>query len=656
MMTTTNQFKVIAEQFADIRILRYQVPGFEQLPLKKKELLYYLYEAALSGRDIIWDQNYRYNLLIRNTLEHIVRNYHGSRTTDDWTKFLVYVKKVWYANGIHHHNSTEKMIPEFSADYFAKLLKNTIKPTFLSKNEEVEDLTQKIIPLIFDPNIDSKRVTLDEGVDLVAASANNFYENVSQAEAEKFYADLAVNSPLQPLSPGLNSKLMKVDGKIVEKIWKIGGMYTEAIEWMVYWLKKAASVAETANQQAALEKLAEFYTTGDLTAFDEYNILWLKDTDSETDVINGFIEVYGDPLGRKATFESVVQLQDAESTHRAKIISKNAGWFEKNSTIPDEYKKSEITGISARGVNVVVESGDCSPASPIGINLPNADQIRAEYGSKSVTLVNIIDAHTIASKESGVIEEFYWSEKEKELARKWNQLATHLHVDLHEIIGHGSGKLKGGVAQPHDTLKNYASTIEEARADLVALYYAIDPKLVELGLMPSLDTGYTEYNSFITGSLLTQLARIEPGKNLEESHMRNRYLIANWVYEKGLSENIIEKKHHSGKTYFTVNDHEKLRILFGTLLREVQRIKSEGDFEAAKNLVETLGVKVDQELHQEVLQRWDSLNIPKFSGFLNPVLEPVTENGEIKDINIRYPENFSDQMLYYSEKYAFLPI
>lgn len=654
-MTNTDKFKVIAEQFADIRILRYQVPGFEQLPLEKKKLLYFLYEAALTGRDIIWDQNYRHNLLIRNTLDHIVRHYQGSRDTEEWGKFMVYVKKVWFSNGIHHHNSMEKMIPEFSPAYFESLLQNTPKPGFLKDNEQPEELLTKIIPLIFDPDLDSKRVTLDEGVDLVIASANNFYENVTQAEAEKFYADLAAGNPAQPLSPGLNSKLIKLDGKIVEKTWKIGGMYTEAIERMVYWLKKAASVAENENQQAALEKLAEFYTTGDLRTFDEYNILWLKDTDSEADVINGFIEVYGDPLGRKATFESVVQLQDAESTHRAQIISKNAEWFEKNSTISGEYKKSEITGVSARGVNVVVESGDCSPASPIGINLPNADQIRAEHGSKSVTLVNIIDAHTIASKESGVIEEFYWSEKEKELARKWNQLATHLHVDLHEIIGHGSGKLKEGVAQPHDTLKNYASTIEEARADLVALYYAIDPKLVELGLMPSLEAGYAEYNSFITGSLLTQLARIEPGKNLEESHMRNRYLIANWVYEKGLSENIIEKKSQSGKTYYTVNDHEKLRILFGRLLTEVQRIKSEGDFEAAKHLVENLGVKVDQEVHPEVLQRWESLKIPKFSGFLNPVLEPVIENGEIVEVIIHYPENFGDQMLYYAEKYAFLP-
>jgi dipeptidyl-peptidase-3 len=442
--------------------------------------------------------------------------------------------------------------------------------------------------------------------------------------------------------------------KVEERVWRVGGMYSAAIERIVFWLEKSIEVAETNGQKAALEKLVEFYKTGNLQTFDEYNILWLNDTESDVDVINGFIEVYGDALGRKATYESVVQLHDFEGTHRAEIISTNAEWFEMHSPILEEYKKKSISGVSARSINVVVASGDCSPSMPIGINLPNADWIRAEHGSKSVTLANIIDAHTEANKESGIIEEFYWSEYEIELSRKWNKLATQLHVDLHEIIGHGSGRLKEGVAQPHETLKNYASTIEEARADLFALYFAIDPKLVELGLAPSIDVGYAEYNSYITGGLITQLARVEMGKNLEESHMRNRQLIAKWAYEQGFKKNIIEKKRRDGKTFFVINNHDELREIFGKLLHEVQRIKSEGDFRAAKYLIEKYGVKVDRKLHQEALQRWKSLGIPKFSGFINPVLQPIKKNGKILDISMHYPENFSDQMLFYAKNYSFL--
>lgn len=653
-MNSKNDFKVIAEEFEDYRILRYQVAGFKNLPLKKKILLYYLYEAALSGRDIIWDQNYRYNLLIRKTLEHILKYSQKLKEDENWNLFLAYLKKIWFSNGIHHHYSMEKIVPHFSENYFTSLLTDTPKPDFLKDNENIEDFISWITPLLFVPEIAAKRVVLDKGVDLLAASANNFYENVNQKEAEEFYASMENPDPLRPLSFGLNSKLVKVDGKVEERVWRVGGMYSAAIERIVFWLEKSIEVAETNGQKAALEKLVEFYKTGNLQTFDEYNILWLNDTKSDVDVINGFIEVYGDALGRKATYELVVQLHDFEGTHRAEIISTNAEWFEMHSPISEEYKKKSISGVSARSINVVVASGDCSPSMPIGINLPNADWIRAEHGSKSVTLANIIDAHTEANKESGIIEEFYWSEYEIELSRKWNKLATQLHVDLHEIIGHGSGRLKEGVAQPHETLKNYASTIEEARADLFALYFAIDPKLVELGLAPSIDVGYAEYNSYITGGLITQLARVEMGKNLEESHMRNRQLIAKWAYEQGFKKNIIEKKRRDGKTFFVINNHDELREIFGKLLHEVQRIKSEGDFRAAKYLIEKYGVKVDRKLHQEALQRWKSLGIPKFSGFMNPVLQPIKKNGKILDISMHYPENFSDQMLFYAKNYSFL--
>ncbi len=497
---------------------------------------------------------------------------------------------------------------------------------------------------------------LDEDKDMIAASANNFYENLTQAEAEDFYKMKGDASDTQPVSWGLNSKLVKTDGKIEEKVWKWGGMYSRSIEKIVFWLEQALDFTTTDAQRKALEKLIGFYKTGDLREFDEYSILWLSDTGSPIDVINGFIETYGDPLGRKATFESVVYMRDEEATHRAKTISDNAQWFEDHSPTQKEYKKEKVTGVTARGINVVVESGDCSPSTPIGINLPNADWIRAEYGSKSVTISNIMQAYDEASKESGAIEEFAFSDEEVALSKKWGNLATNLHVDLHEIVGHGSGKLKPGVGNPGDTLKNYAATIEEARADLFALYYAIDEKLIDLGLMPEKEVGIAEYNGYIRGGLMTQLVRVEPGKNLEESHMRNRQLIAAWAYEKGRAENVIEKRKRDGKTFFVVNDHDKLRHLFGELLKEVQRIKSEGDFEAAKKLVETYGVKVDREIHEEVLKRWKKLNIAPFAGFINPRLIPVfNADGELRDVKIQYPDNFTIQMLEYADKYSYLP-
>lgn len=655
-MKQKDQFNVIAEQFADVRILRYQVPGFDALSLRQKKLLYFLYMAALAGRDIIYDQNYKYNLLIRKTLEHIVDHYSGERNCDEWEQFMVYVKRVWFSNGIHHHNAMDKFVPEISEDYFVSFLNNSGKLPFADMADDRDDFLQMIKPLIFDENLDQKRVVLDEGSDLVKSSANNFYEGVTQQEVEDFYQKLTDKNDKSPVSVGLNSKVIKEDGRVKERIWSAGGMYGQAIKQIIYWLDKAASTSESAMQEKALRKLIGYYQTGDLKLFDEYSILWVQDTASNIDVINGFIEVYGDPLGRKATYESVVSIVDKEATRRAETISSHAQWFEDHAPIPNEYKKKQVKGITARGINVVVEAGDCSPGSPIGINLPNADWIRETYGSKSVTINNIMTAYDEASRESGALEEFAWSEREVALAKKWGILSSLLHVDLHEIIGHGSGKLKDGVGNPADTLKSYASTIEETRADLFALYYATDEKLVEIGLMPTVEVGIAEYNAYIRGGLLTQLVRVVPGKNIEESHMRNRQLIAKWAYERGKVNNVIEKKTRDGKTFFVVNDHKALRAIFGELLHEVQRIKSEGDLEAARQLVENYGVKVDVALHEEVLERWKKLNIAPFTGFINPRLVPVGGNGEITDVKIEYPTDFANQMLEYARDYSFLPL
>jgi dipeptidyl-peptidase III len=645
-------FKVFTEQFADIRILRYQTPGFDQLTEKQKKLLYYLQEAALSGRDIIYDQNYRYNLLVRHTLETIVRSFKSNRKSNDWKNFMIYVKKVWFSNGIHHHYSMDKFIPDVSKEYFKQLVINSD----FTNIESTEALLNKILPIIFDPEMDSKRVVQNNGFDMVKESANNFYEDITQKEAEDFYNKMIVPGNNRPISYGLNSKLLKIDGQIREVVWKSGGMYSPAIERIIFWLKKALDVSESDLQAAAISKLIQFYQTGDLKTFDEYSILWLKDQNSTIDFVNGFIEVYGDPLGRKATYESVVSIRDEEATQRAATISKNALWFEKNSPIDERFKKESVEGVTASGINVITLAGDCSPSSPIGINLPNADWIRSEYGSKSVTINNIMSAYEIASRESGALEAFAWSQQEVELSKKYGDLASKLHVDLHEIIGHGSGKLAPGVANPADTLKNYASTIEETRADLFALYFATDPKLIELGLMPSVEVGYAEYNSYIRSGLMTQLIRVEPGKNLEESHMRNRQLIAKWAYENSKDDSIIERKQRDGKTYFVINDYSKLRKLFGELLSEIQRIKSEGDFNAARKLIENYGVNVDRDIHNEVLDRWKKLKIAPFAGFINPILKPVLKNGEPADITIEYPMDFTEQMLFYSRNYSFLPV
>ena len=655
MKESTDNFKYSSEQFADIEILRYNVPGFEGLSLKGKELVYYLCNAALSGREIIYDQNYKYNLKIKRLLEAILKSYSGERDTGDFKAFLIYLKRIWFSNGIHHHYSAKKILPGFSKEYFYSLVTKT-DPKFLplDEGETTGQALNKIIPVIFDPGVDAQKINLDTDSDVIKTSCNNFYEGVSQIEVEDFYKNKNDQDKNAPISHGLNSKLVKKDGKVMEKVWKVNGMYSEAVEQIVYWLEKAIGAAENENQAAALKKLVEFYKTGSLELFDEYNILWLKDTVSIADTVNGFIEVYGDPLGYKGSFEGIVSIKDFEATKRIKAISDKAQWFEDNSPIDNKFKKKNVTGISAKAITVVVESGDASPSTPIGINLPNANWIREKYGSKSVNLENIVYAYKMAESET-LLREFAYSEEEVELAIKYAAPADNIHTDLHEVIGHGSGQILPGVGSPKHSLKNYASTIEETRADLVALYYLPDNKLIEIGVLPHPDAAKAGYNKYIRNGLMVQLARIDIGDNLEESHMRNRQLISSWAFEKGKDENIIEMELKNGKTYLVINDYSKLHDLFGELLKEVQRITSEGDFETAKCLVETYGVKVDIDLHKEVKERYDKLNIPPYKGFINPVLHPVYNDEKIIDVKIEYPEDFTEQMMYYAEKYSYLP-
>jgi len=656
MNDLSDNFKYTSEQFADIEILRYKVPGFNELSLKEKELVYYLYEAALSGKEIIFDQNYKYNLKIKKTLEAIVISYNGDRGSGDFEKFLVYVKRFWFSNGIHHHYSTRKFIPGFTGDYLEILIRNSRKELLpLAEDETIDQLINLLKPVLFDIGIAGQKVNLNTKDDVIKTSAVNFYEGVTQKEVEEFYKKNSEAGDSAPLSIGLNSKLIKENGILKEKIWKAGQMYSAAIERIIYWLSKAVSAAENENQKAALTKLIGYYKTGDLKQFNEYNILWLKDNNSRVDTINGFIELYCDPLGYKGTFEAVVSIRDLEATKRIKAISAQAQWFEDNSPIEEKFKKKNVTGISATAITVVVEAGDASPASPLGINLPNANWIREKYGSKSVNLENIDHAYKKAEPEK-LLREFAFSDDEVELANKYAHLADSLHTDLHEVIGHGSGRILPGIGAPKHTLKNYASTIEETRADLVALYYLPDSKLQEIGVMPNFESAKAAYNKYLRNGLLVQLARIELGDQLEESHMRNRQLISKWILEKGKDEKVIEVKMKNSKTYILINDYSRLRKLFGELLKEVQRITSEGDFEAAKNLVETYGVKIDYNLHKEVKKRYSELNIPPYKGFINPVLKPVYENEKIVNVEIEYPANFMEQMLYYAEKYSFLPV
>ncbi len=650
------EFKYSADQFADLRILRYNVPGFNELAPKQKELIYYLYEAALCGRDIAYDQNYKYNLTIRKTIEAIVGSYSGDKDSEAYKSFLVYAKRVWFSNGIHHHYSNDKIMPEFTKEYFAELVsKSEGSQIPLSNDEKTEDFITRVSTIMFDPTIAPKKVSLDAKKDLLKSSAVNFYENVSQEEAVAFYAKQSNKNTETPVMAGLNSKLVKENGKLVEKKWMLGGMYTQAIEKIIFWLKKAVLVAENDTQKIALEKLIKFYSTGDLKDFDDYSIAWLQDVNSAVDVVNGFIEVYEDPLGKKGSFEAIVSIKDMEASKRIDAIGSQAQWFEDHSPIMDGHKKKNVQGISAKVINVVIESGDASPATPIGINLPNNEWIRSSHGSKSVNLGNIVEAYDNAGGKS-VVNEFYYNDSIKNRIIKCSSYADKLHTDMHEVIGHASGQTNPGVGPSHETLKNYSSTLEEARADLVGLYYLMDEKLIDLGVMPSLDYGKAAYDHYITGNLLVQLSRIKEGDDLEEAHMRNRQLVCKWVMEKGAKENVIEKKQKDGKVFFVINDYNKLRTLFGNLLREIQRIKSEGDYKAGHDLVENYGVKVDRAIHKEVLERYATLNIAPYMGFIQPKLVPVMDGGGVVDVKIEYPMDFAEQMMDYGKNYAVLPV
>jgi dipeptidyl-peptidase-3 len=654
----TSEFKWLTEQFADVKILRYQVPGFDSLTLNQKKLIYYLSQATLSGRDITYDQNYKNNLLVRKTLEAIYNDYAGDRNTDDFKKFVVYLKRVWFSNGIHHHYSTDKFLPEFTEDYFSTLVKGAKQESLPLKNgQTIDQFISELTPILFDPAIAPKKVNLNPDEDLVTTSASNFYEGVTQKEAEEYYSrmksDAKKNKQDTLIAFGLNSKLIKENGKVFEKSWRIGGMYSPAIEKIVYWLEQALPFAENSEQHRVIEKLIAYFKTGDLKTWDEYNILWVQDLNSLVDFVNGFIEVYDDPLARKATFESLVNFKNIEASKRTEIISSNAQYFEDNSPTDPKFKKKEVKGVTAKVITVAQLGGGCDPSTPIGINLPNAQWIRKDYGSKSVTIDNITFSYDEAAQGNGFMEEFCYSKEEIENIKKHGYLAGNLTTDLHECLGHGSGQLNKGVSQ--EAMKNYHSTIEESRADLFALYYINDPKLIELGLIPSLDAAKAEYDTYIRNGLMTQLVRIQPGKNIEEAHMRDRSLIAHWVYEKGKNEKTVEKVMKDGKTYFRINDYSRLRVLFGELLKEIQRITSEGDYKAGMELVEQYGVKVNPELHKEVLERYKKLNIAPYAGFINPVFTLEMNNDTIKDVGISYPEDFTEQMLYYSKNFSYLP-
>ena len=650
-------FDVHVDRFADVEVLRYQIPGFAELPLQEKKLAYYLSQAALAGRDIIFDQNYRHNLRIRKLLTAVVRTYSGDRSGEDYAKLLEYAKRVWYANGIHHHYSMDKMLPDFTADELAALVSESDSSQLpLDEGQTVEELLAMLQAPIFDPDTAPKKVTLDPEVDQVVNSATNYYRDVTAEDVAGFYAAKVDADPKRPVSWGLNSQLIKADGEIVEKIWKVGGMYGPAIEQIINWLDKAATVAENDLQKDWIEKLIAHYKSGDLKDYDDYNIAWVADTDSRLDAVNGFTEVYGDPIGYRGSWESVVSLRDLVATHRISTIGQNAQWFEDNSTIQDEHKKKSVVGISAKVITVIMEGGDAAHTSLVGINLPNANWIRKEHGSKSVTLGNIMEAFDIAAAASGLSDEFTHTDEEKARNDEYGALASLLDVDMHEVIGHASGQINPGIRTPKETLKSYASALEEARADLVSLYYAMDPKLIELGLMPSVDVGKATFDEAIRNGLLTQLRRVKLGDDIEEAHMRNRQVIAGWAFEQGREDNVIEKVVDDDKTYFVIRDYEALRGLFGDLLQEIQRIKSEGDYDAGKALVETYGVKVDQAIHEEVLARVEPLNIAPYKGFIQPRVIAIEENGEIVDVRIEQPENFVERMLELEEKYSFLPI
>lgn len=658
MLSVTNDkgFDYVVDRFADLEILRYQVPGFESLTLKQKQLLYHLSEAALMGRDILFDQNCRYNLPIRRTLEAIYISYEGDRQTPDFLALETYLKRVWFANGIHHHYAEDKFQPGFSAEFLKKAI-SQLDPALVPvrPGQSIKAFTEEICQVILDPTVLPKRTTQSGDQDLIQASANNYYgERLTQKEVEDFYASQK-NDPtdMTPISYGLNSRLVKENGLIQEKVWKVGGLYSPAIEAIVAELEKAIPFAENKAQKETIETLIDYYRTGDLRTFDAYSILWVEDTASEVDFVNGFIETYGDPLGRKASWESTVNFINKEATKRTKTISDNAQWFEDHSPVDPRFKKEQVKGVSAKVITVTMLGGDCYPSTPIGINLPNADWIRRDHGSKSVTIENITEAYDKAAQGNGFKEEFVWSEEERQLIKRYGFITDNLHTDLHECLGHGSGKLLPGTDP--DALKAYSSTIEEARADLFGLYYLADPKMVELGLVPDQEAYKAEYYKYMMNGLMTQLVRIAQGKDVEEAHMRNRQLIARWAYEHGQRDKVVEIVRREGKSYVVINDYRRLRELFAQLLAEIQRIKSEGDFQAAKQLVENYGVKIDPRLHEEILERYKKLNLAPYKGFVNPVMRlEKNAQGEVTDVTLDYTEGYAAQMLRYSRDYSYL--
>lgn len=649
------EFNYFVDQFEDMRVFRYRLPGFESLSLRQKELIYYLSEAALCGRDILWDQNFKYNLLIRKTNEAIIKSWQGDKETPEYKSFITWAKRVFFANGIHHHYSADKMLPSFSKEFYTSLVKGSDQSLLpVGNGKTADDLLAVILPVIFNPDLYPRKIERGEGKDIIAESAVNFYEGVTAREVESFYNGKINPADPRPVAIGLNSKLVKKNGRIVEEVYKSGGLYGEAIDRIIYWLEKAKSVAENETQKKELEVLIQYYRTGDLKTWDDYNVLWARNTEPVVDYVNGFIEVYEDPMGMKATWEAIVDFKDPEATRRTETITANAQWFEDNSPVQPQYKKEKVTGVAAKVINIAMLGGDCYPASPIGINLPNSDWIRKEVGSKSVTLANISEAYDVMSARSGMLDEFAASKEEIERVRKYASIADALHTDLHECVGHASGKLAEGTDP--NALKEHQSALEEARADLFALYYMMDNKLIELGLLPEKEAAMAEYDSYIRNGMLTQLVRIRPGKQIEQAHMRARAMIARWAYENGKDENVIELFTRDGKTFVKINDYEKLRNLFGLLLREVQRIKSEGDYEAGKTLIENYGVKVDPVLHNEMLARYEKLKLAPYTGFLNPRLIPVyNDKGEITDVKVEYEQDYLSQMIYYGSNYSFLP-
>lgn len=645
-------FEYQVEQFADLQILRYRVPGFEKLSLRQKQLIYYLSQAALEGRDILYHQNGKYNLPVRRLLEAVYVAYKGPRDTDEFRAFEVYLKRVWFANGIHHHYSCDKFVPGFTPDYLRSLVESLSADALpLAEGETCTKLCNRLFPVIFDPEVMPKRVNQADGEDLILTSAANYYEGVTQQEAEDFYAAMKTPGETEPVMYGMNSRLVKKDGVVQEEVWKIGGMYGEALQKIVSWLDKAAEVAENDRQREVIRLLTEFYRTGDLKTFDAYSIVWLKDTDSQVDFVNGFIESYGDPLGIKASWESIVNFKDLEATRRTELISENAQWFEDHSPVAPQFRKEKVKGVSAKVITAAMLGGDLYPSTAIGINLPNSNWIRSVHGSKSVTIGNLTSAYNQAARGNGFRDEFVYSPVEIGLLDKYADITGDLHTDLHECLGHGSGRLLPGVDP--DALKAYGSTIEEARADLFGLYYIPDPRMVELGLVPDAEAYKAEYYAYMMNGLMTQLVRIEPGCNVEEAHMRNRQLIARWALEQGAEQKVVELVVRDGKTFVRINDYELLRSLFGRLLAEVQRIKSEGDYEAARQLVETYAVRIDPALHAEVLERYRQLHLAPYKGFINPVYTPCYDaEGRWTDVKVDYTEGYAAQMLRYSRDYA----